>query len=87
MRGRTALISASIVGYVLIALQWRDRDYFGWLLVMGLVPGGALLGATVTTWRTGLASRRGVSVTLGVLSAALMLYLAVLLYLGIPSDG
>lgn len=87
MRGRTALISAAIVGYLLVTIQWRDEGYFGWLLVMGLVPAGVLLSATVTAWRTGMVARRGISVTLGVLTAALMLYLAVLLYLGIPSDG
>lgn len=87
MRGRALLIGAALIAYLVIALQWRDKSYFQFMLVMGLVPGGVLLAATLGAWRAGLSEQRAVSVTLTVLCVALLPYLGVLLWLGIPSDG
>ena len=54
------------------------------MLVMGLVPGGVLLAATLGAWRAGFSEHRVVSVTLIVLCIALLPYLGALLWLGNP---
>lgn len=87
MKGRTLVVGIALAAFTAVALQWRDKSYFPFLLSMGLIPGCALLAALVAAWWTGLAERRGVAITGTVLCVALLPYLAVLLFLGIPSSG